>query len=61
MEVLRGRRIRIVSDCPQPRELDGEVIDAGITLDVIVRPAALSLCVPQPERPRDLTRGAPRG
>jgi diacylglycerol kinase (ATP) len=61
MEVLRGNRIRIVSDQPQPRELDGDVIDPGSTLDVTVLPGALWLCVPQPDQSPDLTEGAPRG
>ena len=61
MEMLRGNRIRIVSDRPQPRELDGDVIDPGTTLDVTVRPGALWLCVPQPENSDDLTEGAPGG
>ncbi len=61
MEILRGNRIRIVSDRPQPRELDGDVIDPGTTLDVTVRPGALRLCVPQPGNSDDLTDGAPGG
>jgi len=61
MEVLRGNRIRIVSDRPQPRELDGDVIDPDTTLDVTVHPGALWLCVPQPEQADDLTEGAPGG
>lgn len=61
MDVLRGNRIRIVSDRPQPRELDGDVIDPGTTLDVTVHPGALLLCVPQSDLTPDLTQGAPRG
>lgn len=46
MQVRRGRRIQILSDRPQPRELDGDVITPGATLTVTVRPGALLLCVP---------------
>jgi YegS/Rv2252/BmrU family lipid kinase len=53
MEVIRGGHITISSDRPQPRELDGDVIAAADTLEVTVRPGALWLCVPQPERPAD--------
>ena len=49
MEILRGSRISISSDRVQPRELDGDVIDPGRTLDVTVRPGALLLCVAQPD------------
>jgi len=54
MEVLRGSRITISSDRAQPRELDGDVIDPGSTLEVIVRPGAFWLCVPQPDQAADL-------
>jgi YegS/Rv2252/BmrU family lipid kinase len=57
MEVLRGSRISIVSDRMQPRELDGDVIDAGCTLTVTVRPGALRLCVAEPARSPDLAEG----
>ena len=60
MEVLRARRISIVSDRPQARQLDGDVIAPGRRLDVAVRPAALELCVPQPERSPDIAEGARR-
>lgn len=58
MEVIRGSHISIVSDRAQPRELDGDVIEPGRTLDVRVRPGALILCVAQPDRAPDLTEGA---
>ncbi|MFC6020067.1 diacylglycerol/lipid kinase family protein [Plantactinospora solaniradicis] len=54
MEVLRGRRVTITSNRAQPRELDGDVISAGRSLRVTVRPAALWLCVPQPATEPDL-------
>lgn len=46
MNVFRGTRIRVLSDRLQPRQLDGDVIAAGSTLLVTVRPGALVLCVP---------------
>ena len=39
MEILRGSTIKVVSDRPQPRELDGDVIEPDRTLSVAVRPA----------------------
>jgi YegS/Rv2252/BmrU family lipid kinase len=59
MEVLRARRIEVISDREQPRQLDGDPITPGRTLAVTVRPGALLLCVPQPERSPDLAEGAP--
>ena len=59
MEVLRGSRITVTSDRDQPRELDGDVIEPGRTLDVQVRPGALWLCVYQPDRSPDLAEGSP--
>jgi diacylglycerol kinase (ATP) len=46
MQVHRGSRIRILSDRPQPRQLDGDVITPGASLMVTVRPRALVMCVP---------------
>jgi diacylglycerol kinase (ATP) len=59
MEVHRAGAVLVVSDRDQPRQLDGDVIDPGRTLDVRVRPSALLLCVPQPERSSDLAEGHP--
>ena len=59
MEVLRGSRITVTSDRPQPRQLDGDVIDPSDTLDVTFRPDALWVCVYQPEESEDLTEGSP--
>ena len=59
MQILRGSRISVVSDRDQPRELDGDVIEPGRTLTVVVRPRALWLCVAQPDRSSDPTNGAP--
>jgi YegS/Rv2252/BmrU family lipid kinase len=47
LETFRAREVEIESDRLQPRELDGDVIDAGRTLVIAVRPGALTLCVPQ--------------
>ncbi|MEV1289566.1 diacylglycerol kinase family protein [Micromonospora sp. NPDC049679] len=54
LEVFRGRRVEITSNRPQPRELDGDLIDPGRTLRVDIRPRALWLCVPQPAGAPDL-------
>ena len=58
MEVLRGSRITVTSDRPQPRQLDGDVIEESTTLDVSVRPDALWVCVYQPDTSEDLTEGS---
>jgi YegS/Rv2252/BmrU family lipid kinase len=58
MEVLRGSRITITSDRPQPRQLDGDVIEPSDTLEVTVRPDALWVCVYQPDTSPDLTEGS---
>ncbi|MFG1951194.1 diacylglycerol/lipid kinase family protein [Micromonospora sp. NPDC048830] len=55
MEVFRCRRVRVTSNRPQPRELDGDLIEPGRQLRAEIRPRALWLCVPQPEEARDLT------
>lgn len=57
MEVVRGSRISIVSDRMQARELDGDVIEPGTTLDVTVRAGAVWVCVAQPDRSPDLADG----
>ena len=58
MEVLRGSHITITSDRPQPRQLDGDVIDPSNTLEVTVRPESLWVCVYQPDDSKDLTEGS---
>ncbi|VTR76115.1 diacylglycerol/lipid kinase family protein [Cellulomonas hominis] len=60
MDVLRASHIRVVSTREEARQLDGDVIDPGRSLTVTVRPAALELCVPQPERSPDLAEGSGR-
>lgn len=60
MQTYRAARVEIISDRPQARELDGDVIEPGSRLDIQVRPRALWLCVPQPDGSPDLAAGAPR-
>lgn len=60
MDVLRAERIRVVSDREQRRQVDGDVIEPGRTLTITVRPQALELCVPRPERSADLSEGSER-
>lgn len=60
LDVLRAERIRVVSDREERRQVDGDVIDPGRTLTVTVRPQALELCVPRPERSADLSEGSER-
>lgn len=45
MTTLRGSRIDIVSDRPQPRQLDGDVIEPGDSLRISVLPGGIRLCV----------------
>jgi diacylglycerol kinase family enzyme len=51
MEIFRARRVEVSADRRYPREVDGDVIEPAATLDAVVRPAALWVCVPprQPE------------
>jgi len=58
MEVFRGTRVEVVSDRIQPRQLDGDLIEAGRLLNVRVLPRALWLCVPQPAGHPDLAQDA---
>jgi diacylglycerol kinase family enzyme len=55
METFRGRKIVVASSRVQPRELDGDLIEPGRRLHAQVRPKALWLCVPRPERAPDLS------
>ncbi|GIJ74959.1 sphingosine kinase [Virgisporangium ochraceum] len=59
MEVYRARRVEVVSDRPQPRQLDGDVIEPAEKLSVYLEHEALWLCVPQPEDAPDLAEGHP--
>ena len=59
MEVYTARRVQVISDRPQPRQLDGDLIEPHRALKVSLRPQALLLCVPQPQDSPDLAEGAP--
>jgi len=58
MQVLQGARVEVLSDRPQPRQLDGDVIDPGNRLLAEVRPDAVWLCVPQPAEHPDMAEDA---
>jgi diacylglycerol kinase (ATP) len=59
MEVFRGSRIRIRSASPQLCHIDGDPIGRRRDITVTVRPAALWLCVYQPDRAPDIAAGSP--
>jgi hypothetical protein len=50
----------VISDRPQPRQLDGDLIEPHRALRVTVRPRALWLCVPEPADSPDLAERADR-
>ncbi len=54
METFTASRVEVISNRSQPRQLDGDLIEAGKRLLVTVRPKALLLCVPQPASDPDL-------
>ncbi|MFB9239884.1 diacylglycerol/lipid kinase family protein [Plantactinospora siamensis] len=58
MLTLRGKQVRIKARRNEPRELDGDLIEPGRTLNVKVRPESLWLCVPRPEESPDLSYDA---
>jgi diacylglycerol kinase family enzyme len=58
LETFRAAEVEILSTRPQPRELDGDVIEPSRALRVRVRPKALWLCVPQPEQAADIAYDA---
>lgn len=58
MEIFTARRIQVISDRPQPRQLDGDLIAADRALKITVRPQALWLCVPEPAESPDLAESA---
>lgn len=43
---FRGRQVSISTDEPRKRQIDGDLVSAGGTLDVTVRPSALTVRVP---------------
>ncbi|MDM7829936.1 diacylglycerol/lipid kinase family protein [Cellulomonas edaphi] len=59
VEYLRGKHVVVRATEPQPRQLDGDVIEPGTTLEVTVRPASLWVCVHQPDSADDLAEGGP--
>lgn len=60
-EMLRGSHVVVSCDRPQPRQLDGDVLEPGRTLEVTVEPASLWVCVHQPDTSPDLAEGGPSG
>jgi diacylglycerol kinase family enzyme len=54
METYTAERVEIFSNRPQPRQLDGDLIDPGKSLKIQIRRKALLLCVPQPAGDPDL-------
>ena len=57
-ETFTAERVEIRSNRAQPRQLDGDLIEPGRSLKISLRPAALLLCVPQPESHPDLAYDA---
>ena len=58
MHVLQGARVEVLSDRPQPRQLDASVIDASNRLFAVMHPDAVWLCVPQSAEHPDLAEDA---
>jgi diacylglycerol kinase family enzyme len=58
METYTAERIEICSARPQPRQLDGDLIEPGESMSISVRQRALLLCVPQPAGDPDLAYDA---
>lgn len=58
METYTAERVEISSNRPQPRQLDGDLIDPGKSMKIHVRHRALLLCVPQPDSDPDLAYDA---
>lgn len=54
METYRAERVEIRSNRPQPRQLDGDLIDPGKSMQITIKPKALLLCVPRPASDPDL-------
>ena len=50
METFRAARVDVTSNRMQAREIDGDVIEPGRRLLAIIRPMALTLCVPRADR-----------
>jgi len=58
MQVLRGAKVEILSNRPQPRQLDGDLIAPHHRLTAEIRPNILWLCVPHPADDPDLAQDA---
>jgi YegS/Rv2252/BmrU family lipid kinase len=54
METFRAKKVEIVGDRTEPRELDGDVIEPGRSMTVEIRERALCLCVPKGPPAEDL-------
>jgi diacylglycerol kinase family enzyme len=54
METYTAQRIEIRAAGPQPRQLDGDLIEPGNSMSIGIRERALLLCVPRPEGDPDL-------
>ena len=54
METYSAERVEILSTKVQPRQLDGDLIDPGRSMQIHIKPRALLLCVPQPDSDPDL-------
>ena len=54
METYTAERVEIRSNRAQPRQLDGDLIDPGKSMQIHIKPRALLLCVPQPDSDPDL-------
>lgn len=50
LETFRARRVEIVADQPQGRQVDGDQLPPGTTMVVSIRPAALTACVPSADQ-----------
>ncbi|WP_305782400.1 diacylglycerol/lipid kinase family protein [Symbioplanes lichenis] len=58
METYTAAKVEIRSARPQPRQLDGDLIEPGKSMSIGVRHRALLLCVPQPDSDPDLAYDA---
>ncbi|AGL19880.1 diacylglycerol kinase family protein [Actinoplanes sp. N902-109] len=58
METYSAERVEIRSARPEPRQLDGDLIDPGKSMSIGLRHRALLLCVPQPDSDQDLAYDA---
>jgi diacylglycerol kinase family enzyme len=53
LETFRARRVEVTADRPQAREVDGDLLPSGLTLSVVVRASALTVCVPMSRHAAD--------